>query len=1111
MNGNEIIELIQKDESLRQINVNNINLNQFKPVFILCQNSIEKYPNINIMKLVRKQIPPYEIDFINSSPIRLDFLPEEINTFIKNKKDVFIANDTFLKKIGINPFALLETNIFFYKDILKRILYFKDVNKIFIIEKRNEINTLNNNININEIAQNNNININIMNNIINQENQQNNSANNILDYNQLNQLPTENNNEINILMGNNINEIIPQYNFENNNIKDNQGIQINPQILQKLVLNCLILLYANKKEIERLWSYNGNDKNTINKYTLVNKIWIETFKKEFHYPDIMTILAQNYQYETYNDYKNYISSFGNVPDFQNIIQKINRIPDKLSGEIKIVPNKKKYSNIIYPENFELVIDSLFEKLKNFIINKNEVNIYQFEYNIFIGNKTIYLQSKTNPNYYYVYIYDDKDNKYILLAFIFLKNIQIFKDLFNKHLINKTFDQYISEKNFDKNKLNQIQIIKNSNNVQIGQLLLMHQINQIGQLNNNFTNINIKENKEEQKNELNSNLIFKQFHEFINIRLPSLKDGFIDINNTNNIDNDILLNNLNYLGVFLIENKKLEYCLKILNYQYFSLMEKSNNPIEKQELLKKIKTPDFNSIISNLEIISQDKVIPGKIYSFVDENFCKDIKLETDKYKPFEGLLFKNKGIHLLYFQNKKNLLKLNHLNNNANMFTLSKILFKEPGHAKGLENIGATCYMNATLQCLNHVKSFKEFFQDKEGINKEINNKELSSSFKELINKLWENSPETYYAPTHFKNLISTLNPLFQGIQANDSKDLIIFIYETLHNELNNPNSNNDNLNNLNNNNISQDLRLFRQNYYSQNNSIITKIFYFEQSSNLQCLSCNVNKISYNIINFLIFPLEKVRLYLTKIKPQGFMNVTLEDCFEQNEEKELLNGPNQIYCNNCHRQSNAYSYNKINTCPEVLTIILNRGKGLEFDVEFRFPMKINIEKYVIEKNCDTNYELIGVITHLGPSNMGGHFIAYCKSPNDYKWYCYNDAQVNECTNVESEINSRGIPYVLYYQRINNKVSYQKESTEVGPEDNNNKDKFILYVKSGDKEGYIDINGDGEMLCGVIDELKKRYSWIPIDGIALNLNHNNLNIYQTIKENGLKNGDKIIIA
>ena len=189
-----------------------------------------------------------------------------------------------------------------------------------------------------------------------------------------------------------------------------------------------------------------------------------------------------------------------------------------------------------------------------------------------------------------------------------------------------------------------------------------------------------------------------------------------------------------------------------------------------------------------------------------------------------------------------------------------------------------------------------------------------------------------------------------------------------------------------------------------------------------------------------------------------------------------------------------------------------RGKGLEFDVEFRFPMKINIEKYVIEKNCDTNYELIGVITHLGPSNMGGHFIAYCKSPNDYKWYCYNDAQVNECTNVESEINSRGIPYVLFYQRINN-VSYQKESNEGGPEDNNKKSNssFTLYVKHSDKEGFIDINEDNEMLYTIIDKIRNKYPWIPKEGTAYTENYNNLKNYLSIKDNGLKNGDKIIIA
>ena len=81
-------------------------------------------------------------------------------------------------------------------------------------------------------------------------------------------------------------------------------------------------------------------------------------------------------------------------------------------------------------------------------------------------------------------------------------------------------------------------------------------------------------------------------------------------------------------------------------------------------------------------------------------------------------------------------------------------------------------------------------------------------------------------------------------------------------------------------------------------------------------------------------------------------------------------------------------------------------------------MKFNISKDIIEKKTDdTNYELIGVIVHLGESSMGGHFIAYCKSLVNKNWYFYNDAIVQKCVNPEEEINSRGITYVLFYQKI----------------------------------------------------------------------------------------------
>ena len=63
-----------------------------------------------------------------------------------------------------------------------------------------------------------------------------------------------------------------------------------------------------------------------------------------------------------------------------------------------------------------------------------------------------------------------------------------------------------------------------------------------------------------------------------------------------------------------------------------------------------------------------------------------------------------------------------------------------------LNNYGATCFMNATLQCLSQAKALTNFFLNKN--NREIislNNKnELSPVYFELINKLWQvNGPKS--------------------------------------------------------------------------------------------------------------------------------------------------------------------------------------------------------------------------------------------------------------------------------------------------------------------------------------------------------------------------------
>ena len=265
------------------------------------------------------------------------------------------------------------------------------------------------------------------------------------------------------------------------------------------------------------------------------------------------------------------------------------------------------------------------------------------------------------------------------------------------------------------------------------------------------------------------------------------------------------------------------------------------------------------------------------------------------------------------------------------------------------------------------------------------------------------------------------MNPLFRGAYPNDAKDLLTFILIQLHEELNKPKINNTFNSNININ-MQNDKKIMFKNFskfFVKNyRSIISGLFYGIFYTQIVC-NFGHKFYNYQTFNFIIFPLEKV-LQFKMNSSNNFSpynnTVTLEDCFKYYEFPTTLK---DYYCNQCKRQGNCSYTNKFSIFPNIIIIILNRGKGLQYKVNISFENE-NLGLSKFGEYCDKQsiYELVGMVTHYGESNASGNFVARCKSPIDDQWYIYNDQIVQKIDYFYNKSFAQGNPYILFYKKIN---------------------------------------------------------------------------------------------
>ena len=746
----------------------------------------------------------------------------------------------------------------------------------------------------------------------------------------------------------------------------------------------------NWDEKEKLtnYSFKEQDNEIINQ----NKKLVEKFNiyQENKYKISKFINNSNENIHNDNNVDNNYINTGMVlnenilNDIQKEIKKVEYIVINNNHDktIKIEPtlNKKKplVNNFISDNNNVGKYDNINNKYKNQL--NNDLNKNNNIKNDNIGNKDLQIQNNFN-------IQNNQLNNN--------NNNQMNDDInyINNNLVNNNTNKLNQNFNNNKVKCNNLSVIKFPNN-------------NINPINNDNNQIIQNNNFMQQNNIINGINIFNPQNQFNNM------------NQVVNKNNNFLLNNNNQI----IQNNNFMQQNNNINLNNFNPQNQINNMNQinnnNNQMIQNNDLWRVNNSFQNFNNYNNLSAISPFNNNFMNIGFVQNMPM-IQNFMPnmFNGLnnqfnmfnnQFQNQMFNQQMFNNNQIQIKSNnyqrsHSSPHLIVPSITKI------HANGLQNIGATCYMNATIQCLAHVKTLtNNLLKNRIEIKNDKYKKKLANAFVEVLENLWEKNLE-YYAPYNFKALISKMNPLFEGVKANDSKDLVLFLLETMHNELNKVKNIPQFDDNINQYNFLESFQSFGKYFGNNFQSIISDIFYGMYNSQMKCLNCNIITHNVQCYNILIIPLEEVRKY----KNRMYNYVTIRECFEYYQKLEYMSEENQIYCNNCKQMANSANNTTLIIGPKILVINLNRGKGIQYNIKLDFTETLNIHDFIYFKDSPFKYKLIGVVTHFGPSGDSGHFIAFCRSFVNDQWYKYNDAMVTSSSFIEAR--DTGIPYILFYQ------------------------------------------------------------------------------------------------
>ena len=366
----------------------------------------------------------------------------------------------------------------------------------------------------------------------------------------------------------------------------------------------------------------------------------------------------------------------------------------------------------------------------------------------------------------------------------------------------------------------------------------------------------------------------------------------------------------------------------------------------------------------------------------------------------------------------------------------------------GLQNLGNTCYMNSTLQCLAHIAPLSAFFASDSWAEQLVTPTSarqklvtsLARSYARLLRDL-AGAPGRCVSPMELRRLAGSAlseEGMFSGSAQNDAHELLRFFLDALR----------EALNRIRGRAVYRELKedprapdavlaeRYWRSYEERDSSVVGDIFRGQLRSVMTCGSCGYTSRSFEPFEELMLQIgcgaqasgggARFGLGAAAAAAAEAGALRIEELLEAFVQPERLVGQESWRCERCAAPREATKQISVYKAPLVLILVLKRFafsrlRRCKVDTPVSVAPRdaaagLLLAPFMSDSAEDRRgavYDLVGVVNHSGGTG-GGHYTADCRVGRS--WMSFNDAHSHPTGDVGRASAPRREPYVLFYQR-----------------------------------------------------------------------------------------------